>query len=405
MAFGRRHSDPHDASHQRSATRYPRVRLGVAFVLAVSATVVVTATGLTGGSTPARAALTNCNPNGVARHYVAGGDDVPAGHDITESSAYPSDLFTDHLSKYGGPWCLYSTASNGTTSDSYITGGQLSTTWERAPDLITLTVGEQDTTIVDLIGSCFDHYLSDPHGMAAALACEEAVLNDSSAWTNLSNKLVETFNSYKKIFDGRPSLYIAITGYPNPYPDSTTVSDKVTSLCDDTEDTKISCNVNWAPFESALSTADQIIQKLNKTISDAVAPFTTAAQGHFIFVNPYDKFKTHYMKMDVTLKLDTVCHLCGTDGTYFDSHSSNQDFGPSDPWIQAESDGTAIPLYLQPPDQVNDPPVVLVLESQTTSGMGKYPNDKGQKCISDLIWEAVKQKLGVPEAPNTNICT
>jgi len=36
--------------------------------------------------------------------------------------------------------------------------------------------------------------------------------------------------------------------------------------------------------------------------------------------------------------------------------------------------------------------------------MGKYPNDTGQKCISDLIWEAVKQKLGVPEAANSNIC-
>jgi hypothetical protein len=49
-----------------------------------------------------------------------------------------------------------------------------------------------------------------------------------------------------------------------------------------------------------------------------------------------------------------------------------------------------------------------------TSGMGVYPNDDGHKCISDLIWEAdtidpgvspLKWKLGVPEAPNSNICT
>jgi len=45
--------------------------------------------------------------------------------------------------------------------------------------------------------------------------------------------------------------------------------------------------------------------------------------------------------------------------------------------------------------------------------MGVYPNDDGHKCISDLIWEAdtidpgttpLKWKLGIPEAPNSNIC-
>jgi len=37
--------------------------------------------------------------------------------------------------------------------------------------------------------------------------------------------------------------------------------------------------------------------------------------------------------------------------------------------------------------------------------MGIYPNAKGHACISDLIWEAVKQKLSVPEAPADNVCT
>ena len=42
--------------------------------------------------------------------------------------------------------------------------------------------------------------------------------------------------------------------------------------------------------------------------------------------------------------------------------------------------------------------------SQTTSGMWPYPNDTGNKCISDLIWEAAKIKLGIAQPPNTNIC-
>ena len=45
--------------------------------------------------------------------------------------------------------------------------------------------------------------------------------------------------------------------------------------------------------------------------------------------------------------------------------------------------------------------------------MGVHPNDSGNKCISDLIWEAdtlepgvtpLKWKLSLPEPPKTDIC-
>ena len=38
--------------------------------------------------------------------------------------------------------------------------------------------------------------------------------------------------------------------------------------------------------------------------------------------------------------------------------------------------------------------------------MGFNPNAKGHDCISDLIWEAVKNKLGVPEPPaqDSEVC-
>ena len=53
----------------------------------------------------------------------------------------------------------------------------------------------------------------------------------------------------------------------------------------------------------------------------------------------------------VTLKLDEVCHLCGTEATYTDNHSSERNVG---------SDDTDSPFYLQPADQIHDLPVVIV---------------------------------------------
>jgi hypothetical protein len=62
-------------------------------------------------------------------------------------------------------------------------------------------------------------------------------------------------------------------------------------------------------------------------------------------------------------------------------------------------------MDMQPTDPTApDRPTVNLVVSQTTSGMGLYPNDTGQKCISDLIWEAVKQKMGIPEPANPNFC-
>ncbi|HEX8968247.1 MAG TPA: hypothetical protein VF937_10220, partial [Chloroflexota bacterium] len=230
-------------------------------------------------------------------------------------------------------------------------------------------------------------------------------------FTNLTNDLNFTLQQYRVIMAGRPWLVVAVVGYANPYPQAAAVSTDITELCTNTVDAITSCTTRWSQLPAALLALDNVVQKLNTTIQHAVSPFNIGSQGRIIFVNPYDKFKGssstshgHEMKIDVTLKLDEVCHLCGTEGTYFDNHSSEQNVGSGSPWFQAGSDGTDLPFYLQPPDQINDPPVVIVQLSQTTSGMGVYPNDSGNKCISDLIWEAVKWKLNVGEPANTNIC-
>ena len=93
------------------------------------------------------AATTDAQSTICGKKYVAGGDDVPAGNTIQSSQTYPSHLLSDHMAKFG--YCLFNTAQNGTTSSTYISGGQLSTAWNRQPDFITLSVGEQNTPIAE----------------------------------------------------------------------------------------------------------------------------------------------------------------------------------------------------------------------------------------------------------------
>ncbi len=74
--------------------------------------------------------------------YVAAGDDIPAGHDVSESERYSHHLWEDHL-KTWGQWCEFNIAKNGTTSPTEISGGQLAQTLNYRPDLNTLTIVEQ----------------------------------------------------------------------------------------------------------------------------------------------------------------------------------------------------------------------------------------------------------------------
>src|SRR4051812_23498102 len=91
--------------------------------------VVSLAAGLVAATSP-RAEAVDC-----ARRLVAGGDHIPAGHEVSEDQRYPNHLLVDHLSKWGS-WCDYDIAANETTSSTYISGGQLAKTWNLQPDLI-----------------------------------------------------------------------------------------------------------------------------------------------------------------------------------------------------------------------------------------------------------------------------
>lgn len=338
-----------------------------------------------------------------ARHYVAGGDHYPAGHEIEEAERYPNHLREDHL-KTWGPWCLYNVAKNETTSATYISGGQLAQTWNLRPDLITLTVGEENTTVINLVTDCFDKVKD--HDFAGATSCASAILANTSLWTNLNLNLTTILQQYRVILAGRPKLVVAVTGYPNPYPKSLDAGLKIAELCPPLIDTIPTCVARWLQLPPALEVIDQVFQKLNTTISDAVKPFTIGTASRFLFVDTYTKLRDHCMKMEVEIK--TKVEHPEEDGAVHDHNSPKVNFGCSESWFKAGDDGTKTPEYLDPAALG-----VLIQKSQTTSGMGVHPNDDGNKCISDLIWEAdtlepgvtpLKWKLSVPEAPKTDIC-
>jgi hypothetical protein len=339
-----------------------------------------------------------------ARRYVATGDDVPAGHDVSESERFPERLVVDHLKTYG-PWCVSDIAEKGTTSSNEISGGQLAKTWNLRPDLITLTVGEQNSTIVNLITSCFEKVRD--HDFAGAAACAATILGNSTLWNNLNLNLTTTMQQYRILMAGKPKLMVAVTGYPNPYPKSLDAGLKVAELCTPLIDTILSCTLRWVQLPPALELIDQVFKKLNTTVQNSVSPFAIGSGGRFVFVNTYDKLRNHCMEMNVEIK--TKVEHPEEEGAVHDHDSpSKVNFGCSDSWFVAGDDGTANPFYLQPAL-----PGVLINQSQTTSGMGVYPNSSGHKCIADLVWEAdtlepgvtpLKWKLSIPEAPDANIC-
>jgi hypothetical protein len=113
------------------------------------------------------------------------------------------------------------------------------------------------------------------------------------------------------------------------------------------------------------------------------------------------------MKMEVEMKTK-VEHPEQNGAVHQHDNLSKVNFGCSDPWFVAGDDGTDNPFYLLPAALG-----ILIQQSQTTSGMGVYPNAKGHDCISSLIWEAdtidpgtspLKWKLGIPEVPKSDIC-
>lgn len=337
----------------------------------------------------------------AARRYVAGGDALIRGAKNddpsyqSDSDRYSEQLLTK-LQQTPGPWCLFNTAKAPTDTDQYVSEDaptQQAKANDLRPRLITLTLGRQNSTIVDHVVKCFKNVKD--HDFLEANTCALSVLNGSH-WDKLTRDLSEILNRYMVQMDGSPQLVVAVTGYFNPYPAATSVATEVPGFCAKLQDTIPTCTIRWLMLPPALVTLDQVVKKLNETIKAVVDKFTWTSQGRFFFINPYDKFKDHCMKLEVEIKTK-VYHPPNT----VHQHDSKNDFGCDEPWIESDThDGTKSPFpYLTP--AVTG---VLILATQTTKGMGIYPNAKGHKCIADLIWQATKEKLGIPEPPE-DACT
>ncbi len=382
-------SKPH--SKHRKGLRFSAV--GMAMLLSVS----FATTGFLGGALRADAAA-GC------RIYVASGDDVTNGKAMdANSNRYPEKLLADHIKSPG--WCLFNQGKNGQTSSSYISGGGLANAYNMRPDFLTLQLGEQNSTIVNLITDCFDKVKD--HDFTGASACGAAILANPTLWTNLKNNYTTILQQTRIMAAQRPQLVVGVVNYPNPYPQATDVVDEIAELCVPLMDTILTCTVRWLQLPPALLVLDQVFQKLNTSLKEAMAPFQAGPNGsRWVYVDTYPKFKDHCMTMKVTIK--TKVEHPEEDGVVHDHDSQEINFGCSTTWFVEGSDGTAKPNYLLPAT-----PGVLIEWSQTTKGTGVYPNADGHKCISEAIWEAdtidpgttpLKWKLGYPEASNSSIC-
>ncbi len=347
-------------------------------------------------SAPASSAAVDC-----ARRYVAGGDGVVKGTHSSDNDRYSKQLLDERLTTAPGPWCVYNTSTDPGTTSSYVTGAnsQQSQAYNLRPTLITLTLGRQNSKWVDQIDKCFKNVKD--HDFLDANTCALAILADTGAATTLRNNLTGILNTYKTQMAGNPNLVVAVTGYYNPYPKATSVATKIPGFCAKLQDTIPTCIARWIQLPPALVILDQVVKRLNATIEPVVKQFRQSSQGRFFFVNPYDKFDGHCMQMNVEIKTK-VYH---PPNTVHDHNTGKVNFGCSEGDSFVASDtvtGNKSPfLYLTP--AVTG---VLLVATQTTEDMGFNPNADGHDCISDLIWEAVKNKLGVPEPPaqDSEVC-
>lgn len=334
--------------------------------------------------------------------YVAAGDDIANGHDLSDDSKrYPERLLEDHLVSPG--WCLYNQADNSQTSSKFITDGGLSNAYNKRPDLITIQLGAQNNPALKLVNDCFDKVKD--HQFLDATSCAAQILANGNLWDQMKKNYTTTLQMTRIMQSQRPKLVTAVVNYPNPYPQALDVLQPANTMCTKLVDTIVTCMTRWNQLPAALALIDQVFQKMNQTLKDALAPFQSGPNGYrWVYVDVYPKFKNHCMTMKVSI-YTTVYHPPSTVDVH---NSTDNNIGCDTEWFTETYNGFRLPDYL-PPAQTG----ILLTYTQTTTGMGKYPNSDGHKCIADAIWEAdtilpgqtpLKWILGSGEPSNTDIC-
>ena len=343
--------------------------LGMAFVLATSVFTVSSA------SAPLADAAAGC------RIYVASGDDVTNGKAMDDNaSRYAEQLIADHIKSPG--WCLFNQGKNGQTSSSYITGGGMSSAYNMRPDFLTIQLGEQNATIVKLITDCFDKVKDHDFSGAQRVRCRDPGQQQSSGRTSrtTTRRSCSRPGSWPRSDHSSSS---AVVNYPNPYPRSLDVIDEIVTLCVPLIDTIATCSIRWAQLPPALLVLDQVFVKLNQTLKDSMAPFQAGPNGsRWVYVDTYPDVR----------------------GPLHDDEGQDQDQGRAP---RGERSGPRPRLSRSQFRLLDDVvrggfrrhgqaelprcrprPASSIEWSQTTKGMGVYPNKDGHQCIADTIWEA-----------------
>jgi hypothetical protein len=191
-------------------------------------------------------------------------------------------------------------AANEATSSTYITGGQLAQTWNYRPDLITLTIGEENNTIVKprhrLLRQDQGPRLQRRQRLRGHHPRQLVPLDQPEPEPTTIQQ------QYRVIMAGRPKLMVAVTGYPNPYPKSTDTIAKIAELCVPLIDTIPTCTaaLGAAPARAGghrpgLQEAQHHDRERGQAVRDRLG-------GRFVFVDTYTKTRDHCMKMEVTIK-------------------------------------------------------------------------------------------------------
>jgi len=322
-----------------------------------------------------------------AYQYVATGDSVAYGADMTTRIPYPDYLFNDHV-KYlpGQPWCETNLAQSGAKTSHYINGeegftAQLQPAIDEDPRLVTITIGANNFVMTTLMDTCMP--MAEKGGIRAATACIKEVFYDKKNiyWDPLRDDLRTILDGYLSSPDYATLDAIAVTGYYDPMP--VMISDShQNDLCNQFGNTKVrtSCNQWGTDLSTAMNWGYLTILKLNDTIKGVVDEYSAWYQGKLTFVDVDDQFAGHCSTFDTTITVLLV-----------GSASLNLGCTESDSWIVANHTKGTEGFWKK-----------LVFDASVTSGV--HPNEKGQQCISNLVWEAVKAKLGSWEPPVSDPC-
>lgn len=340
--------------------------------------------------TPTRTDTATPTPTATPRptlRYTATGDSIPSGVDLGASCsnsappcvsapnhAYPSKL-ADRLT----PSLVRNIACSGAGSDAYLTTdsckrSQLTQALSRDFDLLTITVGADDGILNGFV-PCL-HKLPDSR---AAAQCANSLENSSTLWSGLATRLDSILGRYKAYLNTHPKSVVVETDYYNPVPKPASgaqwdIARGAACRAYAVQATKRLAGSKFSQAESQCETflndlnglfasAGRIVDKLNKTIQDAVS---RAATDQIRFVSVHSAFDGHCSPILVDARVNTTWFAIGNFGC---SEASS--------WIAATQ---------REESQAHGFRVAITV--------GVHPSDVGQQCIANLIWNATKGNFG-----------